>query len=329
MLSIKQNFLETKNGGHPDRFVKQFEFLTQVIGKDPMMRHFPGPKPGTSVKDGWGVTKMLREDEPGAFPVLDAEHLVLPDITKWKEVLKMPPTDFPEEEWKDGVEAMAAIDRTQTYATVFYPGGIFERLHYLQGMENAMINFYEEPEATHEVIELETEYELKWAKAMIDHLHPDAVFHHDDWGSQKSTFMSRDQFQEFIKPAYMKIYRFYKENGVELIVHHADSYAAPFVPDMIDMGIDVWQGCMSTNNVPELVKQYGKHITFMGDLDSGKLDKKDWSQEEIDKAFLESCKKNGKLYFIPCLVQGGDYSTFPGVYDAAQKAIDKATAALF
>ena len=30
--------------------------------------------------------------------------------------------------------------------------------------------------------------------------------------------------------------------GVDVIVHHSDSYAATLVPYMIEMGIDVWQG---------------------------------------------------------------------------------------
>jgi len=43
---------------------------------------------------------------------------------------------------------------------------------------------------------------------------------------------------------------------------------------MIDLGIDVFQGCMTTNNVPELVKKYGGKISFMGDLDNGVLDRR-------------------------------------------------------
>ena len=45
-------------------------------------------------------------------------------------------------------------------------------------------------------------------------------------------------FEEFILPSYKKIYGYYKSHGVELIVHHSDSYAATLVPYMIDMGID-------------------------------------------------------------------------------------------
>ena len=37
-------------------------------------------------------------------------------------------------------------------------------------------------------------------------------------------FLSPEMFREFFVPAYKKIYGFWKENGVELIVHHSDSY---------------------------------------------------------------------------------------------------------
>src|SRR5665647_1426574 len=110
------------------------------------------------------------------------------------------------------------------------------------------MNFYEEPEAMHELIDYITDYELEYANQVIKHIQPDALFHHDDWGSQISSFISPEMFEEFILPAYKEVYKFYKDNGVEVVVHHSDSYGANLVPSMIEMGIDVWQGCISTNN---------------------------------------------------------------------------------
>ncbi len=55
-------------------------------------------------------------------------------------------------------------------------------------------------------------------------------------------------------------------------MHHSDSYAATLVPYMIEMGVDIWQGVMTTNNVPELMKKYGGQISFMGGIDSAKVD---------------------------------------------------------
>ena len=67
------------------------------------------------------------------------------------------------------------------------------------------------------------------------------------------------------------------------MIHHADSYAATLVPYMIDMGIDIWQGCMESNNVSELVKKYGGKITFMGDIDNKAIGLPGWTRRPAAK----------------------------------------------
>jgi uroporphyrinogen-III decarboxylase len=136
-------------------------------------------------------------------------------------------------------------------------------------------------------------------------------------------------FDEFIFPSYKKIYGFYKANGVELIVHHSDTYAATLVPHMIDMGIDVWQGCVDTNNIPALIQEYGGKISFMGALNNGTVDTPGWTDELISGAVEKACRECGKLYFIPCMTAGKASSFFPGVYDAVSREIDRMSAVMF
>ena len=136
-------------------------------------------------------------------------------------------------------------------------------------------------------------------------------------------------FREFIKPAYEKIYGYFKSHGVEIIVHHSDSYAATLVPDMIDMGIDVWQGVMNTNNIPELIEKYGGKITFMGGIDSASVDRPDWTPKLAAAEVRKTCETCGNKYFIPNLSQGLAASTFPGVYEAVSAEIDKMSKEMF
>ncbi len=98
---------------------------------------------------------------------------------------------------------------------------------------------------------------------------------------------------------------------------------------MIEMGVDIWQGVMSTNNIPELIKQYGGQITFMGGLDSGAIDFPAWTAENCAKQVEKACRKNGKPFYIPCLTQGGPMSSYPGVYDEVNKQIDKMSREMF
>ena len=190
--------------------------------------------------------------------------------------------------------------------------------------------FYEDPDAVHELIEYVTEWELRFAEQICKYMKPDALFHHDDWGSQISTFLKPEMFEEFYLQAYKDVYGFYKENGVEIIVHHSDSYAATLVPFMIEMGIDVWQGVMKSNNIPELIKKYGGQITFMGGIDSAEVDFEGWTEDIVKQKVREACtEQGGKLYFIPNASQGLPVSTFPGVYECIDKYIDEMSKEMF
>ncbi|MFZ7120148.1 MAG: uroporphyrinogen decarboxylase family protein [Eubacteriaceae bacterium] len=327
MLTKRQNLIETIQSGNPDRFVNQYEFLNLIMEASVTMAGFPAP--GGMGKDGWGITWNWPEGQMGPFPMHDEEHKVLKDITQWRNYVKKPSIPTNEEVWAPAIAHANAVDRNEEFVTAMVAPGVFEMTHHLMSIEDALMALYEEPEAMHELIDYITDFELEFAKILIDKIHPDALFHHDDWGSQISSFLAPEMFEEFFLPAYKKIYGYYKSNGVELIVHHSDSYAANLVPYMIEMGIDIWQGVMDTNKIPELIKEYGEKITFMGGLNSGEIDFPDWTPENCAKHVEETCKTNGTKYFIPCLTMGGPDSLFPGVYDEVSKEIDKMSKEMF
>jgi hypothetical protein len=325
LLTKKQNLKEVMTGGNPDRYVNQYEFL-EIIMEMPLGVEF---RYGETWKDQWGITWRWPEGQLGQFPVHDEEHIVIKDITNWREQVTVPPIPMDAAAWAPAKEHAQRIDRNELYVAPFYAPGIFEQCHHLMGIENALMALYEEPEAMKELIAAIVERELDFAKAVIEHVKPDAMFHHDDWGSQINSFLSPEMFEEFYLPAYKKVYGFYKDNGVELIVHHSDSFAANLVPFMIDMGIDIWQGVMNTNNIPALIKEYGGKITFMGGLHSGQIDFPEWTPEIAAKFVEETCKTNGKHYFIPCLTSGLPMSSFEGVYDTVTKEIDRFSKEMF
>lgn len=298
--------------------------------EDPYQLRFPDPKPGEmAVKTGWGVTKQWPTGLSGAFPVHDEAHIVCKDIANWRDYVKAPQAVFPEEGWQAAIRHAESIDRKDKFVTAFIAPGVFEQCHYLLEIQNCLMNFYDEPEAMHELIDYITDWEVRYAKEICKYMKPDAVFHHDDWGSQISTFISPEMFEEFYVPAYKKFYGCYHENGVELVVHHSDSYAETRVPYMIEMGIDIWQGVMTTNNIPEMIKKYGGKISFMGGINSATVDHPDWTREQVAGEVHRACEEYGKLYFIPGASQGLPISNFEGVYEAMTEEIDRMSKEMF
>ena len=331
MLSAIENLKETmKRDGHPDRFVNQYEFLHILLPDLYYMGNRPR-KPGSEGCDGYGVFWRFREGQMGPLPVHDAEHTLIQDICCWDEKLTRFPA-APEDPayWAMLNDMAAKAVPGEQYATALYTQGIFERLHSLMGMEDAMIALYEEPEKVHELIDFLVAAELDFAKNIMDHV-PGvrALLHHDDWGSNVNSFLSPAMFDEFITPAYKKIYGYWRERGVELIVHHSDSYAANLVPSMLEMGVDIWQGVFPENDIPKLVEQYGGRITFMGEIRTLAIDLPDVTDEEIAQEVEHACLKCKGPSFIPCLTAGLPISHFPGVYDKVSGEIRRMSRELF
>ena len=330
MLTKKQNLLETINGGKPDRFVNQFEAL-EFIWETPISRRNMRDRlvPGGTIVNAWGVTIQFPEGVPGPFPVHDEEHIVLKDVTKWREQVTFPSLDFPEAEWLECAEKLEGLDRNEKLVTAMVAPGIFDHLHYLMGMEECLISFYTEPEALKELLRAITDWELEYARLLCKYLKPDAIFHHDDWGSQISTFLSPEMFREFIFPCYKEVYGYYKSHGAEYVFHHSDSYAATLVGDMIDVGINVFQGCLDTNNIPELIKKYEGKISFMGGINNGIVDVPNWNDELIAGAVEKMCRACGTRFYIPCCTAGGPGTSFKGVYEAVSREIDRMSGLMF
>ena len=330
MLSTIENLKETmKRDGHPDRYVNQYEFLHMLV-PDPYYMGQYLAQPGESY-DQYGVLWRLTEGQMGPFPVHDEKHKVIKDICEWDKVVTHIPAAPPVPEFwgmLNGIAAQAVPG--EQYVTAFAPQGVFERFHALMGMEDAMINLYEEPEKSHELIDFITEAELDFAKNIMDHVPSvNALFHHDDWGSGVNSFLSPDMFNEFFTPAYKKIYGYWRERGVELIVHHSDSYAANLVPFMIEMGVDIWQGAVPANNIPQLIEQYAGQITFMGEIQTLLIDIPGVTHEQIAEEVERACRKCKGPSFIPCLTAGLAISHFGDTYEQVSREIDRMSKELF
>ena len=323
MLNAKQNMQEVIRGGTPARFVNQYEAFSLLFHPYFMFGPPMAQKGGPDIVNAWGVTNSFPANTPGSFPVHTPDKIVVKDIENWQDYVKPPPLNFSDEQWAIAKGMYDAVDGTQSYKAVFVAPGLFEHTHHLCEITNALTYYITNPDEMHALIKCLTDWELELAEGICKHLKPDALFHHDDWGSEKSTFMSPDMFAEFFLEPYKKIYGYYKDNGVELVVHHADSFAATLVPYMIEMGIDIWQGCMESNNVPELIKQYGGKISFMGAIDNKSVDFTGWTQDDVRNVVRRTIDACGNKYFIPCITQGGPGSLYEGTYMALVEEIDK------
>ncbi len=194
----------------------------------------------------------------------------------------------------------------------FMGTGIFEQLHYFMGFEDTLTNFYDHPEEMHQLIEAILSVRLEYARLLMDGLQPDVLFTHDDWGTKDTLFMNPEMWREFFKEPYTRFYGEARRRGI-ITVHHGDSYCAPIINDMVDAGIQVWQGVLPENDIPALQAETKGRLVYMGGLGAA-IDRADSTEEEIreyTQNILQTCCPGG--HFIPCITYGLPGSVFPHV----------------
>lgn len=309
-----------KKDGRPDRQLNNFEAF-KFVG-DPVGAYLRGNrKKGTRYLDRWGVTFDFPEDAPGAMPISTPDVRVLKDITCWRDQVKAP--DIASncvEGWEEARARAEEVSGDAYLSTAMMVTGVFETLHNLMGFEDTLTAFYEHPAEMHELIDYIADYRLEYEKMLVENLHPDAVLAHDDWGTKDTLFMHPDIWREFFKEPYRRLYSYLRENKV-IVVHHADSYLAPIVEDMAEIGINVWQGVLPENDIPALQYRLDGSMILMGGIGAA-IDREDSTEEEIRsyvRTVLENCCPGG--HYIPCVTQGGPASIFPHVFPIIEDEI--------
>ncbi|MDD6189678.1 MAG: uroporphyrinogen decarboxylase family protein [Clostridiales bacterium] len=255
---------------------------------------------GEYVIDNWGVAHRNLPGDPGIIPIVTEENQVIKDITKWRDYVTFPeiPSDL---DWSAAKAAIDQVDRENEFVMVPTFRGLFERAHCLMTFEDTLVNMYEEPEAMNEFFAAYTDWKLKVVEQLIDNLHPDIIHSHDDWGSKTSMFFAPEVFRKLLKPHYERLYSYIKSRGV-MVQHHCDCYATDIAPDLVDLGVDMWQGVLPQNDIPRIQKETGGKLLIMGGLDQALIDQADVTEEvvraEVRRAIDEYAPGGA---FLPCI----------------------------
>ena len=329
MQTPKEIFLELlKPNGRTERVLKQYEALYMCLN-DPINTYLRGNRRRGSVsRDRWGTTISFPADAPGAIPVHTDDLTVCPDVTHWEETVHAP--DLAANcaaGWENCRAAARSAAGEEKLLAGFMGTGIFEQCHFLMGFENTLTALYEHPDEMHRLIDYITDYRLGYVKLLIDNLHPDVIFSHDDWGTKDALFMHPDMWRAFFKEPYRRFYGYIRSRGC-IAIHHADSYLVPIVDDMAEIGIQVWQGVLPENDIPALQRHLNGRLTLMGGFGAA-IDRKDAAPEEILTYARDVLRRDCPGgHFIPSITYGLAGTVYPHVDTYLDQAVDEYNAAL-
>jgi len=147
-------------------------------------------------------------------------------------------------------------------------GFMFQRLYYLRGFEELMLDFAEEPPELQMLIAIVLEYNLRELEHKIEELGPGPRIQYfgDDLGMQDRLPISPEKWRKYLKPCYARLYQRCHEVGWAVYMH-SDGHILEVIPDLKECGVDVINPQVRANGLGDLARVCKGRICVDLDLD--------------------------------------------------------------
>jgi len=143
---------------------------------------------------------------------------------------------------------------------------------YLRGLTKSLMDPLTDPEFTHHLLGRLCEFMYQHHRRMFEACEGliDLAQVTDDYGMQTGPIMSLPTFREFYRPHLQRFIDLTHEFGIK-VFHHDDGAIRDFLPDLVEMGIDVlnpiqWR-CPGME-MDQLKRDFGERIAFHGGIDN-------------------------------------------------------------
>lgn len=178
------------------------------------------------------------------------------------DTMKIPDINLPER-WETIPEQMKPFEGRYIIA---YGQSLYERCHYLRGLEELWMDLYLHPDELDRLLEILVDINIA-AVGRYASFGVDGYFIGDDWGLQNSLMISPDSWRRFLKPRYERIFSECHKHGMHAILHSC-GYIVDILDDFIEIGLDVIQMDQQENMGLELLgSRFGGRITFWSPVD--------------------------------------------------------------
>ena len=169
--------------------------------------------------------------------------------------------------WEEVFEEMDRAKEAGELVVAPMPHGFFfQRLYYLRGFRNLMRDFILKPPEIYELVEALTEYNLGLVDKLLEFSGIDVFYFGDDLGAQSGVAVSPRIFEEFIYPAYKRIFSRAKASGARIRLH-TDGRVIEVIDQLIKAGVDILNVQDRVNGLENLKSACWGRVCIDLDLD--------------------------------------------------------------
>ncbi|MBN2557670.1 MAG: hypothetical protein JXB33_02820 [Clostridia bacterium] len=299
-MTGKERVLAAAARKKADRFPKSLRFtqealddllaLTGKTGKQELFDYlgidyrwigvpFKGPKNRSQVTlggegyDFWGCYNKAVKNNFNTY-----YEITYHPLGQMKTVREIEDYDWPELDWWD-YDAIPGLIKAEKQsddtAVMFFAGGAFESPWYMRGMEQFLIDIYDEPGIAEAISRKVAEIYYQRAMRVIEASDGmiDIIGSGGDIGGQNALMLSPGKWRKHIMPYSAKLITPFKEMGFRTF-YHSDGAITPVIDDFIGMGLDILDPIQvgAAGMTPEeLFPAFGDRLSFHGAIDEVEL----------------------------------------------------------
>ncbi|MDR2376792.1 MAG: hypothetical protein LBD96_10195 [Treponema sp.] len=254
----------------------------------------------SKVLEDRGRTKIIQDGAGSILEVMAGSYslpkFIRPAVSDWESWEKTKerlnprsPERYPD--WEAEVKRFTESDSEVRIGC--YPYGLFGTLRDMMGVEELLVNFYDQPELIHDMMDYLTDFWLAIYEETARHIQIDNIHIWEDMSGRQGPLISPAMFREFMTPNYKKIVAFAKDRNIPIVSVDTDGNMDVMMTVLSEAGInmvlpfEVQAGC----DVVAIKKQY-PHIGLLGGINKLALTKDrkaiDAELDRVDPLFHQS-----------------------------------------
>jgi uroporphyrinogen decarboxylase len=247
-----------------------FDFDVRLVNIDPTRKKadfsawFKEPPLPTTIWDEWGYGGIRGSLEH----FLEYRYHPLAECVTVEQIAEFSWPDVDADYRFDGVAlaTRAFQDRGYAVAGELYLT-IFETAWLMRGMEKLLLDFFHNEGIVETICETIAEKRVRQAVKYAE-IGVDVLRLGDDVATQKGPMMSIDLYRRHLKDRMRRIIAAAKRVKPDILIFmHSDGAMADFIPEYIDIGVDIVNPVQpECNDLAEIGRKFGNKISFWGGI---------------------------------------------------------------